>query len=72
MNANDVGGALIVTGIALVVVGLLAKYGLMGWFGHLPGDIRIKGEYGSFYFPVTTMILISILLSVLLSLIRKG
>jgi len=69
---SGIGNGLIVTGIALVAVGLLAKYGLMGWFGHLPGDIRIKGEHGSFYFPVTTMILISILLSVLLSLIRKG
>lgn len=69
---SGVGNGLIIAGAALVIAGIAAKYGLLGWFGHLPGDIRIKGEHGSFYFPVTTMILISVVLSVLLSLIRKG
>lgn len=68
---SGVANWLIVGGIVLVAVGLLAKYGLLGWFGHLPGDIRIKGEHGSFYFPITTMLLISVVLSVLVNLFRR-
>ena len=54
----------------MVVIGLVLSYapGLLGWFGHLPGDIRIERENGSFYFPVTSMILVSLVLSVLFSL----
>jgi hypothetical protein len=68
---SGIGNLLILTGIVLVIAGVLAKYGLMGWFGHLPGDIRIRGEHGAFYFPLTTMILLSIVLSLLVSLMRK-
>jgi hypothetical protein len=68
---SGIGNVLILAGIVLILAGVLAKYGLMGWFGHLPGDIRIKGEYGAFYFPLTTMILLSVVLSLLLQLIRK-
>jgi hypothetical protein len=68
---SGVGNGLILFGIVLVLAGVLAKYGLLGWFGHLPGDIRIKGEHGAFYFPLTTMILLSILLSVMVNLLRK-
>ena len=53
----------------MVVIGLVLSYapGLLGWFGHLPGDIRIERENGSFYFPGTSMILVSLVLSVLFS-----
>jgi len=68
---NGIGNGLIFAGILLVIAGVLAKYGLMGWFGHLPGDIRIKGEHGAFYFPITTMVLLSVLLSVIVNLLRK-
>ena len=55
-------------GILLVVVGLLMEFG--GKFlplGHLPGDIHITSEHGSFYFPIVTCVVISIILSVLLN-----
>jgi hypothetical protein len=68
---SGIGNILILAGIVLLLAGVLAKYGLMGWFGHLPGDIRIKGEHGAFYFPLTTMIVLSIVLSLLVSLLRK-
>jgi hypothetical protein len=62
---------LIVLGVALVVVGLawpwLARLGL----GRLPGDIHIEREGFSFYFPLTTSIIVSIVISVLLWLFRK-
>jgi hypothetical protein len=41
------------------------------WLGRLPGDISIKRENFSFYFPLTTCILISLLLSLLFALFRK-
>jgi hypothetical protein len=62
---------LITLGILLVVIGLLwpwiSKLGL----GRLPGDIVIERENFRFYFPVTTMILISIVLTAILWLLRK-
>ena len=58
-------------GIVLIVIGLIAKTGVFGWFGQLPGDIRIKRDDFQFFFPLMSMIVISIVLSVLLSLFRK-
>lgn len=62
---------LIGLGIVLIVVGLvwpwLSKLGL----GRLPGDIAIKREGFSFYFPITTSIIVSVVISVILWLFRK-
>ena len=65
-----IGKILIIAGAIVVVIGLVLSFapGLLGWFGHLPGDIRIERENGSFYFPVTSMIIVSIVLSILFSL----
>lgn len=70
MNGS-IGNWLILIGLAIAVVGLLAKAGALGWFGHLPGDIEIKRDGFRFYLPLASMILISIGLSLLLSLIRR-
>ena len=63
--------ALIIAGIALVVLGIawpwIAKLGL----GRLPGDIRIESESGGFYFPIVTCLIISVALSVLLWFFRR-
>jgi hypothetical protein len=63
---------LMFAGITLFLIGggmyLAAKFGIP--LGRLPGDIRIEGENGSFYFPVTSSILISVLLTVILNLFR--
>jgi len=67
------GRALIVLGLILVAAGVLVT--LLGKLplrlGHLPGDIRIQGRNSSFYFPLTTCILISLVLSVVMWLFRK-
>ncbi len=68
---GGVGNWLIMIGVIMLVVGVLVKSGLLGWFGHLPGDVTFRREGFRFYFPFTSMILISVLLSVLLSLIRR-
>jgi hypothetical protein len=60
-------------GVILVVVGL--SVWLLGdrlsWFGRLPGDIRAEGDNFSFYMPITSMIIVSIVLSVLLTIISR-
>ena len=58
-------------GIVLVVVGGLALLGVRLPFGRLPGDIAIEGERGGFYFPVVTMIVVSIVLTVLLNIFLR-
>lgn len=64
---------IMIGGIVLFLVGggvyLAAKIGLP--LGRLPGDIRIEGENGSFYFPVTTSILVSVVLTIVLNLIAR-
>ena len=58
-------------GIALIIIGLIAKTGALSWFGQLPGDIRIEREGFQFYFPLMTMILISVGLSALVAVVRR-
>lgn len=64
---------LIAVGAALVIIGVLlnAYPNLFGWFGRLPGDVRIASERGRVFIPLTSMLIISLLLSLLLSLWRR-
>jgi hypothetical protein len=64
------GKILVLLGVATALAGaiLLWAPGLLGWFGHLPGDIRIERENGSFYFPITSMLVVSIVLSLVVNL----
>jgi hypothetical protein len=62
---------LIVVGLVIVAAGLLWPWlGKLG-LGRLPGDIRVQGEHGSFYFPIVTCLVISIVLSFLFWLLRR-
>lgn len=67
------GKILIIAGIILIIAGLIVYFAgdKLNWIGHLPGDIRVEKENVKFYFPITTMILISIVLSVILWIVRK-
>lgn len=67
----ELGRILLVLGIVLVVVGGLAVLGVRLPFGRLPGDIAIEGERGGFYFPVVTMIIVSIVLTVVLNIFLR-
>ena len=64
------GKLILMLGLVLVVLGLVLGFapGLLGWFGHLPGDIRIERENGTFIFPVTSMIIVSVVLTILVNL----
>jgi hypothetical protein len=66
------GKLLILFGVLIVVIGLLLLVGeKIPWVGRLPGDIIIKRERFTFYFPIVTSILISIILTLLFALFRK-
>jgi hypothetical protein len=62
---------LVTVGAGLLLVGLLVWWGGFGWFGRLPGDIRIERETVRVYIPITSMVLISLVLNALLWLVRK-
>jgi uncharacterized membrane protein YkgB len=66
------GKMLILLGVLIIVIGLLLLIGeKTPWIGRLPGDIIIKKKSFTFYFPLATSILISIILTLLFALFRK-
>jgi hypothetical protein len=64
------GRLLITIGVILVAAGLVVSYAPFR-LGRLPGDIYIHGKNSSFYFPLTTCILLSVLLSLVMWVLRK-
>jgi len=73
VKVESIARFVMILGVALFVIGAglygLAKLNIP--LGRLPGDIHIEGQNGSFYFPITTSILLSIVLTVLLNVIAK-
>jgi Protein of unknown function (DUF2905) len=68
----ELGKTLIVLGIAIVVLGVLFTFGgRIPWLGNLPGDIHIQRGRSSFYFPITTCIVISAVISLVLYFFRR-
>ncbi len=59
------GGILVLVGLVLIVVGKVP------WLGKMPGDIRIERENFSFYFPVVTCIVVSVILTLILNLFLR-
>jgi Protein of unknown function (DUF2905) len=69
---QGLGKFLMVIGVVVLVLGFLLWSGFAPkWLGRLPGDIRIEREHGSFYFPIVTCIIISVVLSLLMSIFRR-
>jgi uncharacterized membrane protein len=68
------GTALIWIGLGVVAVGAVLRWApwLLAWFGNLPGDIRYEGESTRVFIPITSMIVVSIVVSVLLALFNRG
>lgn len=67
-----IGKMLIVIGIILAAVGTLFLFAeKIPYLGRLPGDIYVRREKFSFYFPITTSIVISIILTLIFSLFKK-
>jgi uncharacterized protein HemY len=64
------GKLFIFLGLALTAVGLVLVYapGLFSWFGRLPGDIRIQDENRFIFIPITSMIILSVVLTIVINL----
>jgi hypothetical protein len=67
----ELGRILLIIGVVLVVIGGLAMLGVRLPFGRMPGDIAIEGERGGFYFPIVTMIVISVFLTILFNVFLR-
>jgi hypothetical protein len=69
---TGLGKMLIIFGIILTVFGVVISFaGKVPWLGRLPGDIYIKRDNFTFYFPLATSIIISIIISLFFWLIKK-
>lgn len=69
---GELGKLLIFFGILLVVVGIILLLApKIPWLGHLPGDIYIQRERFTFYFPLATCLLLSLILTLVLYLFRR-
>jgi hypothetical protein len=72
MESSGVGKILIYTGIFLIIAGLVIYfYPKIPFFGKLPGDIYIKRENFSFYFPIMTSVIVSIVLTAVIYLLSR-
>ncbi len=68
-----VGKILIFSGIILAFLGVILYFApqLVGWFGNLPGDIKIQDEKKFIFIPITSMIIVSLILTLLVNLIFR-
>lgn len=66
------GKSLIVFGLVIAALGVVLTFaGKIPWLGRLPGDIYVKRENFTFYFPLATSIIVSVILSIIFWLLRK-
>ena len=61
----------VVLGIVMVGIGLLMWAGALSWFGRLPGDLRLGGERTRVFIPITSMLIVSLVLSLVMYLLRR-
>ncbi|MCX5813349.1 MAG: DUF2905 domain-containing protein [Proteobacteria bacterium] len=64
---------IIIAGLILVVIGIILHFApwLVNWFDKLPGDIRIETERSKIFIPITSMVILSIILTVLINLFKR-
>lgn len=70
---SETGKGIIFIGIGIILLGLIIYFfhDKLHWIGRLPGDIRIENENSRIYFPITTMLLISALLTIIVNVVRR-
>ena len=71
MDARTTGLFIVAVGVAAILVGLLVTTGALSWFGRLPGDIRYSSGNTRVFFPITTMIIVSVVLSLAMFFVRR-
>ena len=70
---EQTGKYILIAGIVIVVIGILVYFfhDYFKWIGRLPGDIRVEKENFRFYFPLATMIIFSLLLTILVNIFKR-
>ena len=68
---RSLGLLVVVGGVLVIVAGLLIYSGALSWFGRLPGDIRYESGGVRVYVPIVSMLLVSVVLTLLFSLLRR-
>jgi hypothetical protein len=68
---SSTGIVLLVIAAVLAVLGLVVMTGALSWFGRLPGDIHMSGKNVTFFAPIVSMLLLSVVLSVVLGVISR-
>ena len=71
MGARSGGLLVVLIGVGVIVVGLLIYAGALSWFGRLPGDLNFGGERTRVFIPITSMLIVSLVLSLLAYLLRR-
>jgi len=71
MSGRPIALLLVGAGVLLVLVGIVAWFGGLSWFGRLPGDIRVERENVRVYVPIVSMLLVSVALSLVLYVVRR-
>jgi hypothetical protein len=71
-HLQDIGKLLLIFGVVMIVIGaLFALSGKIPWIGRLPGDVIIRKKTFTFYFPLATSILLSLIVTFIFWLIRR-
>jgi len=70
---SDTGKYIIVAGIMIILLGVIIYFfhDKLNWIGRLPGDIRIEKGNFRFYFPITTMIIFSLVITIIIQIIKR-
>lgn len=70
---NETGKHIIIIGAFIIIIGVIIYFfhDKLHWIGRLPGDIRVEKENFRFYFPITTMIILSILITIIIKVIKR-
>lgn len=69
--SRSLGSTLVFAGAVLAIIGVLVWSGTLSWFGRLPGDMRIERGSMRVYFPLASMLVVSVVLTVLGYLFRR-
>ena len=70
---QNTGKYILIIGLGVIIIGLIVYFlhDRLHWIGRLPGDIRIEKENFRFYFPIVTMIVFSLLITIIVNIIKK-
>lgn len=71
MDSRGIGLLVILAGACVVVIGLLVYAGALSWFGRLPGDLNFGGERTRVFIPITSMLIVSLVLSLVMWVLRR-